>query len=107
MARRSSEETIETWRRLVEEWVASGATVSAAEWCREREIRYNAFLYWKKRLSAAEPDRVDRSCFKELSPFPVAPGIALEYQEMRIELMPNFDGALLVRCLRAMKEASC
>ena len=79
--------------------------LSVSRWCRERQISYSAFLYWKDRLSPKPP--IHRASFTELPEVPATAGITIECQKIQIHLTRDFDPILLTKCLRALKEATC
>lgn len=39
-----------SWEQQLENWRASGLT--GAAWCRQKEIAYAVFLYWRKKLES-------------------------------------------------------
>jgi len=45
----------ERWQRLVSEQAASG--LPARAFCAERDLSYSSFLYWRRKLIAAEQRR--------------------------------------------------
>lgn len=47
----SSFEQNKLWKNRISEQQASGLTIT--RWCKEHEISYRQFHYWKKRLSVA------------------------------------------------------
>ena len=81
--------------------------ISIAGWCREHKIDYKAFLYWKKRFESEHVPVLSRCSFTELSEAPAITGITIEYQNVHIHLAKDFDPAILIKCLRAVKEAIC
>ena len=89
----------ETWKHKLTEWEDSG--LSGAEWCREQNITYCIFLYWKKKLgiSKATPQH-----FLELIDHPKeAAGIEIEFQGFLIRLSRNFDEQTFQRCTQILK----
>lgn len=47
----SSKQKSELWKNRISEQQASGLTI--VRWCKEHEILYRQFHYWKKQLSTA------------------------------------------------------
>ena len=37
------------WRVLIDDWLSSG--LSGAKWCHSNNVSYNAFLYWRTKLT--------------------------------------------------------
>lgn len=107
MARACFETKRRDWAEKVCLQKESDPAVSIAAWCREHKIDYKAFLYWKKRLESNSPTTLDRSSFTELSEVSATAGITIEYRSVHIRLEKNFDSAVLVKCLQAIKEAVC
>lgn len=96
--------SVATWQARIDAWKESGG--SMAKWCREQQINYNQFVYWKDKL-----DRINHksqeaisSRFIELVDAPVDPGIALEYAGVQIHLKSNFDKVTLQRCVQVLRE---
>ena len=90
------------WRERFEEWRVSG--LSAAAWCRNNNIPYPTFCYWKKRL--------EKTCFlptqfAEVPPESSEKGLAIEYRGFKIVLLPDFDADTLLRCLEALRATPC
>src|ERR1700741_3008078 len=94
------EEKRQEWKQHVEQWEAADQKISMARWCKERNINYNAFLYWKERFRSGDMRKVDRSSFQELTHSATTTGITLECNQIRIQLAENFDAATLRRCLQ-------
>lgn len=97
----------EAWRGSIDDWRQSGKNM--AEWCRERQLNYYQFCYWKDRW---EGNR--RRCpsvaseFLELSDHPSSNSqITIEYQGITIRLESNFDEAALLRCLKVIGRSVC
>jgi hypothetical protein len=93
------------WAEKVRLQKESDPSISIAGWCREHRIDYKAFLYWRKRLEQVPV--FSRCSFTELSEAPVTTEITIEYQNVHIRLAKDFDPAILIKCLRAIKEAIC
>ena len=102
----SERRTSSEWFELVESWKQSGT--SAAGWCREHEIGYQNFLYWRRRLRDAMS--IDR-------PLAVIPSetdfreilsrdeLTAEINGVRLRLERGFDPALLREAIAAIRGA--
>jgi len=76
----------------VKTWQASGK--SAAVWCRENEISYSKFNHWKWRFTLPEEEHAPptKTTFIEIpEDKSVDSGVAIEYQNVRIQLAKQFD----------------
>lgn len=107
MPRPFPEEKRQEWKRLVEQWEATDQQISIANWCKERNLNYNTFLYWKDRFQHRPARKVERSSFQELTHSSATTGIVLECNQIRIQLAQNFDAVTLKKCLQVLKEAVC
>ncbi len=107
MPRPFPEEKRQEWKRLIEQWEATGQKISVTRWCSERNINYNTFLYWKERFRSGAIRKVDQSSFQELTHSPITTGIVLECNQIRIQLAENFDATTLKKCLQILKEGVC
>ena len=88
----------ENWQRRVTQQQSSG--LSAAKWCREQEVQYKSFLYWKDRLSPVP--KLSRSCFQELTGAPACE-VEIEYKDVKVALSGRIGPNDLVEWLRALK----
>jgi hypothetical protein len=88
----------ENWERYLEQWKASGLTGS--EWCRENNLTYCVFLYWKKKLNSSHP-------FVELKDSSTVSEIEVEFQGFLIRLSKNFDEQTFQKCVQTLKRTSC
>jgi len=85
------------WKKQVELWQASG--MSALAWCRQHNLAYQSFLYWKRRLAKwsqgkfVEVKDGDSNCT----------GISIESQGLTIQLARDFDTPTLQRLLRIVR----
>jgi len=86
------------WSSRIEAWKASGK--SGAAWCREQQISYNTFGYWKQALGQIEK----RPTFVELSEDSQGMGITLECNEITIRLEENYCIASLKSLLELLKQ---
>lgn len=98
-----SEEKRQEWQEKILQQQNSGQSVAC--WCRDHQIPYNGFVYWKRRFTP--PTLLTRSAFKELPASPRETGLAIEYQGVRIIVSKKFDAATLLRCIRAFGGLSC
>ncbi len=99
-----SEEKRIDWQERVLLQKESGQTMS--RWCREQQVDYNSFLYWKDKLHPAEKT-LKRSSFQELTAPLGTTGVSIEYKEVRIILEKRFDAMVLAQCLQVLKGVSC
>ena len=95
---RLTNEQRQQWIDRIESWRASGSSISIARWCRENEIDYNKFLYWKERFCRQNK----KNSHSPVAAFVELPedkthytGIALECQGLRIHLSKQFDRTAL------------
>lgn len=78
----------------LEQWKHSGQ--NGAFWCREQNIQYCVFLYWKKKLNTTEQGPPN---FLELvASSRVATGIEIEFQGVLVRLAKDFDEKTFQRC---------
>jgi hypothetical protein len=96
------EEKRQEWQEKILQQKNSGKSVS--RWCREHQISYNGFVYWKRRLNLSSS--LKRSSFKELD-FPKEAGLKIEGRGICITLSDNFDDITLIRFIRAFGGSSC
>lgn len=90
------EETRSIWKKRIEEWQSSGQNI--ASWCREHQLDYKAFLYWKKRFSTS----CSHASFTELVD---AKGciVKIEYKGVRLCL----ESPTLKDCLAVLIDLRC
>ena len=105
MPRPISPEQKREWEERVHLQKESGQT--ALRWCRELQVNYNLFLYWRRRFGLAPTRTITRSSFKELPNSSDNTGITIAYQQIQIHLAKDFDPVVLMRCLRALKAERC
>ena len=90
------------WEQHVANWRQSGEAV--LKWCRENNLSYNQFWYWRKKFtpsSATTFKNSKRVSFSELSDSHDCPaGIDILVGGKAIRLHKNFDEATLKSCLR-------
>ena len=105
MPQRFSEQKRLEWREQLRLQQESGLSVS--RWCKEQQVNYNSFLYWKKQLRSVSAGSIERSSFKELPDLSSSPGVTIECQTLQIHLGQNCDPAILMKCLRELKGGTC
>lgn len=91
----------EKWAARISEWKTSG--LSGAAWCREKGLKYEQFIQWKKRLS----QKLGLDSFIEIAETSDSSGIEIVLNEVSIRLSKNFDSSTLHRCLRILKDCKC
>ena len=101
------EEKRREWAEKVRLQKESDPSISIASWCRENRIDYKTFLYWRKRFESVRAPVLNRSSFTELSETSATTGMTIEYKCVHMHLAKDFDPAILIKCLRAVKEAIC
>lgn len=87
----SMQQRRDRWERAVAEWQASG--LSGAAWCRQNNVNYLQFLYWKDRFPAKAPEFVEVDDRQEKS------GLVLECNGVQLHLENDFNEALLARVI--------
>ena len=93
---RLTPEQKQEWNDRVEGWLVSN--MSAAKWCRDNELDYNKFLYWKERFSQKKEKHNNSitTAFVEIPEHKSdSAGIIMEYQGLRIHLSKQFDHSTL------------
>jgi len=96
------------WKQNLENWHASG--LSGAAWCRQEEIAYCVFLYWRKKLERDSDSSTAQSSeqFIEIPDNPAAEsGLTLECQGVTIHLAKGFDVEILKNCLQVLRRLGC
>lgn len=67
------------WRPLVETWRRSGQAQKA--FCRERDLNYDQFVYWRRKFSSRDADQSQRTSSAlvpvSFAPKAAAPGLSL------------------------------
>lgn len=93
------------WIDKLAQWRESGQ--SGMAWCREHNIAYAVFLYWRKKLKQNQPTTIPVKQFSELfveiKDQPLDERLVLEYQGVLIRLSTNFDPITLKRCLQILR----
>ena len=102
---RNSPEQIQQWRERIDAWRASGQKI--AEWCRNNQISYDAFIYWRIRLLPKHDNKITKDVFVELPAEQKFSGIHIECRGLQIHLAKEFDLQTLARCIQAIGERLC
>lgn len=89
------------WEQRLQEWKKS--ELSEVKWCKEQNISYATFRYWKSKLRSPAQEQV---IFEELKE-PCPSAIELRWGEARLYLDKDFDIATLEKCLIALRRAQC
>ena len=97
----ASEETRQEWKNRILSQRSSGLSVSA--WCKENNILYHVFNYWKDRLFTKS--HLNRDSFIELKNKNRVDQVTviLECQNIRIYLSEHVDVATLKKYFEALK----
>lgn len=92
------------WRRRIQEWTASGQ--AGTDWCRENNLSYNQFWYWKERLKGKKrKSRSTKGRFVEIQDkAPSKARIVIEFQGIQISIIGGFDEESLLRCIRLLRK---
>lgn len=74
----------------------------AATWCRENNISYQTFLYWRKRLCppSKPKQQISRTQFTELSQSNWDSWFRISCRGVRLVISKNFDREALQCCLK-------
>lgn len=110
------------WPAEISSWQKSG--LSQAAYCRQNQISYSAFLYWRKRIEKIESSsskisfvRLDGSVFNDSShfinrsPSPdsqtyssySSTGIRIFFNPLSVEVGPHFSPATLCQVIRILR----
>jgi hypothetical protein len=92
------------WKDRIEQWQTSGKSITS--WCKDNNISYNTFLYWRKRLDIGKEHSSQKqsSTFIELQDGGLAfSGIELQIEGISLHIYQQFDEATLIRCLRLLR----
>lgn len=102
MSSRLTPEQKQEWRDRVESWRSSNK--SAAKWCRENNVDYDKFIYWKGRFLPNNISKSTRTGFLEIPEEKTSgAGITIEYQGFHIHLSKQFDQSVLQALLSSMR----
>jgi len=91
------------WEQKIQKQKQSGLNVS--RWCRENQIPYNTFIYWKRRFVRVVP--LERKSFVELAENSSKSGIQLECDGIKVIVEKGFDFSTLAKCLQALRSSQC
>ena len=97
----SREKKHNLWERRLQEWEASSQ--SGKRWCKEQNITYATFNYWKSKLKSSVQEGIVFEELKESSPS----AIELRWGEAHIYLSEDFDIATLEKCLLVLRRVQC
>jgi len=91
------------WKEKIENWQSSGKTITA--WCKENNIPYNTFQYWRKQLGyTSRKNETIPSPFIELQEESSSrSGVQLYIKGVSLHLSNKFDESTLSRCLRVLR----
>ena len=92
------------WQQRIEDWQQSGESI--AQWCREHNVVYHLFMYWKKRIGLnSQKGKASQAKFVEIRDDQSMEdtGVTIEYQGLQVRMAHNFDNDALFRCLQTLK----
>jgi len=93
------------WKERLKNWELPQQ--SALAWCRQNDISYQSFKYWKRKLSSpqesSEPIMADSFIEITEKEADQGSGIEIEIEGMFIRLCKDFDSDALNRCCRALR----
>ena len=87
------------WQERFNNWKKSG--LSGKAWCKEHQVNYAQFCYWKRRL--LQDHRLLQDTFIEVKDSSVKAGIEIICDKVSIRLSKDFDSATLRDCLRVLR----
>jgi hypothetical protein len=86
-----------TWSRRIQEWKSSQSSI--AQWCRDHNLSYHQFLYWKSRFYGQD----GRASFIELQDLiRKDSGVSIEVNGVHIHARCNFDENTLIRLVKLL-----
>lgn len=86
------------WAEKITAWRESGLSIAA--WCRQNDVGYHRFLYWRKRL---QQNTQPSGRFVELTVEPSS--LAVECNGVTLHIERGFDRELLRQVLAVLKAA--
>jgi len=86
------------WTEKLADWSGSGLSIAA--WCRQNDVNYHRFLYWRKRLETP-PEGAGRFVQLSVGKSP----LHLECNGIMIHVGHGFDRVLLKDLLTLLKQA--
>jgi hypothetical protein len=96
MASEEQEKKQQLWASRIEQWQASGLSMS--RWCREQQVSLVQLSYWRKKSQPKEGG------FIELRDSEVTEaGISIELGAVRVVLNRRFDSAALKQVLQILR----
>lgn len=82
------------WERRIARWHASG--VSMAAYCRQHELSYAAFVWWRRRLGQAIAPALPLTLIPVVAPTSSGGAIVIRLPSgIGIEVEPGFDAGVL------------
>lgn len=94
------------WTNKLEQWSSSG--LSARAWCLENNVPYHQFLYWTSIFKETSEKAHATYSFIELEETSnLSSGITLECNGILVNITPDFDSAVLSRCLQVLRGYKC
>lgn len=99
--------TRDEWKTLVEQWRASGKTMTA--WCQEQQIHKNTFIYWIKGGAPKKNVSIARDDFTELKNGDptITASVFIEWRGCKIYLDHNIAPRILEKCLHIIGKYQC
>ncbi len=100
-----SEQKRHEWRERIRMQKESGQSI--LYWCREQQLNYQSFLYWKKRFNS-DYAPLNRNSFQKLIDPPTTDaGICIECRGGRITLTNHFHSGVFAQCIQVLKGLTC
>lgn len=104
----SSRNSLRTeWNTRLESWSESG--LSGASWCRQNNINYQVFTYWRKKLKG-QTQETESTQPPSHNPFVElldsakgSTGIEISYKGVNLHLSKDFDEGTLQRCIQVLR----
>lgn len=90
------EQNRQRWKETIELWRGSG--LSGAAWCRQNGVKYDLFLYYKRRCSPESP-------FREVTDTSTSTGISIQIKDATIRVEKTFDPHTLKQVMMALTHA--
>lgn len=97
----TNQEKKDLWEQRLQECQESAK--SAMKWCKEQNISYATYCYWKSKLKSSAQEQV---IFEELKE-PSSTAIELRWGEACLYLDKDFDIATLEKCLIVLRRVQC
>jgi hypothetical protein len=100
--------TRDEWNVLVEQWKASGKTMSA--WCREHQIPKTTFVYWVKgppKRASRKNIGIARNDFTELKDAVLKTDVLIEWRGCKIYIEGATAPLILGKCLHIIGKNAC